>query len=68
MKKVFLLVVLCQLMAVSSFGGNQLFKKEEKKAKAFLDSCLQIHYQQQFKTKFIGTLNEFGKIHFFYFT
>ncbi len=54
-------------MAVSSFGGNQLFKKEEKKAKAFLDSCLQIHYQQQFKMKFIGTLNEFGKIHGFLF-
>jgi hypothetical protein len=40
-----------------------MFEKEEKKAKEFMESKISEIYNDQFKTEFIGTWHEFGKIY-----
>lgn len=44
-----------------------MFKKDEKKAKEFMESKIAEIYKDKFKTEFIGTWHEFGKIYGFKF-
>jgi hypothetical protein len=44
-----------------------MFKKEEKKAKEFMEYKISVLYNNQFKAEFIGTLHEFNKIYGFKF-
>ena len=44
-----------------------MFEKEENKAKEFMESKISEIYDDQFKTEFIGTWHEFGKIYGFKF-
>lgn len=48
-------------------GQNRMFEKEETKAKEFMESRISEIYYDQFKTEFIGTWHEFGKIYGFTF-
>ena len=48
-------------------GQNRMFEKEETKVKEFMESKISEIYYDQFKTEFIGTWHEFGKIYGFTF-
>lgn len=54
-------------LAFGCHGQNKMFEKEEKKAKEFMESKISEIYNDQFKTEFIGTWHEFGKIYGFKF-
>lgn len=54
-------------LAFGCNGQNKMFEKEENKAKEFMESKISEIYNDQFKTKFIGTWHEFGKIYGFKF-
>lgn len=60
------------LLTFLSFGcnsqaQNKMFEKEEKKAIKFMESQIAEIYNDQFKTEFIGTFHEFGKVYGFRF-
>jgi len=54
-------------LAFGCNGQNKMFEKEENKAKEFMESKISEIYNDQFKTEFIGTWHEFGKIYGFKF-
>ncbi|GGG04090.1 hypothetical protein GCM10011344_00600 [Dokdonia pacifica] len=62
---IFLLTFL--IFGCKAQGQNRIFKEEEKKAKEFMESKIVEIYNDQFKTEFIGTWHEFGKIYGFKF-
>ena len=51
----------------NSQAQNKMFEKEKKKAIEFMESQIAEIYNDQFKTEFIGTFHEFGKIYGFQF-
>lgn len=65
MKNLFFLII--TFLAFGCNGQNKMFEKEEKKAKEFMESKISEIYNDQFKTEFIGTWHEFGKIYGFKF-
>ena len=67
MKNIFLLIIAFLAFGFNSQGQNRMFEKEEKKATEFLESKIAEIYNDQFKTEFIGTWHEFGKIYGFKF-
>ena len=54
-------------LGCNSQAQNKMFEKEEKKAIKFMESQIAEIYNNQFKTEFIGTFHEFGKIYGFQF-
>lgn len=67
MKNIILLIITFLAFGCNSQGQNRMFKKEEKKATEFMESKIAEIYNDQFKTEFIGTWHEFGKIYGFKF-
>lgn len=67
MKKIILLIIIFLALGYNSQGQNRMFEKEEKKATEFMESKIAEIYNDQFKTQFIGTWHEFGKIYGFKF-
>lgn len=65
MKKLTFLII--TFLAFGCHGQNKMFEKEENKAKEFMESKISEIYNDQFKTEFIGTWHEFGKIYGFKF-
>jgi hypothetical protein len=51
----------------NSQAQNKMFEKEEKKAIEFMESKITELYNEEFKTEFIGTWHELGKIYGFKF-
>ncbi|WP_077402829.1 hypothetical protein [Cellulophaga omnivescoria] len=60
-------VLIITFLAFGCHGQNRMFEKEEKKATEFMESKIVEIYNDQFKTEFIGTWHEFGKIYGFIF-
>lgn len=67
MKNIIISIFTFLFCAFNSQGQGITFEKEEKKAKEFMESKILEIYNGQFKTKFVGTWNEFGKIYGFMF-
>lgn len=65
MKNLTFLIII--FLAFGCNGQNRMFEKEENKAKEFMESKISEIYNDQFKTEFIGTWHEFGKIYGFKF-
>lgn len=62
-----LIFLIITFLSFGCNGQNKLFEKEENKAKEFMESRISEIYNDQFKTEFIGTWHEFGKIYGFKF-
>lgn len=67
MKNIIFLVITFISFGCNSQEQNRMFEQEEKKAKEFMESKISEIYDDQFKTEFIGTWHEFGKIYAFKF-
>lgn len=67
MKNIFILIITFLAFGCNSQGQNRMFEKEEKKATEFMEAKIVEIYDDQFKTEFIGTGHEFGKIYGFWF-
>lgn len=67
MKNIIFLVITFISFGCNSQEQNRMFEHEEKKAKEFMESKISEIYDNQFKTEFIGTWHEFGKIYAFKF-
>jgi len=67
MKNIVFLIITFLAFGCNSQGQNRMFKKEEKKATEFMESKIAEIYNDQFKTEFIGTWHEFGKVYGFKF-
>ncbi|MGF1556337.1 hypothetical protein [Paucihalobacter sp.] len=65
--KYFIIILTFIAFGFNSHGQNRSFEKEEKKAIEFMESQIAEIYKDQFKTEFIGTWHEFGKIYGFKF-
>jgi hypothetical protein len=65
--RIFIIIITFIAFGFYSYGQNLSFEKEQKKAKEFMESKIAEIYKDQFKTEFIGTWNEFGKIYGFKF-
>ncbi|MCG1037076.1 hypothetical protein [Polaribacter sargassicola] len=67
MKYQILFLLIFLTFGCNSQAQNKMFEKEEKKAIEFMESQITEIYNNQFKTEFIGTWHEFGKIYGFQF-
>ena len=67
MKNIIFLVIAFISFGCNSQEQNRMFEQQEKKAKEFMESKISEIYDNQFKTEFIGTWHEFGKIYAFKF-
>lgn len=67
MKNLIFFITIILAFGCNSVRQNIMFKKEEKKAKEFMEYKISELYNNQFKTEFIGTLHEFRKIYGFKF-
>jgi len=67
MKNLIFIIIAFLAFGCNSQGQNRMFKKKERKAKEFMESKISEIYNNEFKTEFIGTWHEFGKIYGFKF-
>jgi hypothetical protein len=67
MKNIIFLVITFISFGCNSQEQDRMFEQQEKKAKEFMESKISEIYNDQFKTEFIGTWHEFGKVYGFKF-